>query len=278
MGTAKMTDRKDLTFEPISILYNRRDDEILRAGRRTIWGDLAPDKEGLIRAEQDQVPYTFGLFIQSKDGRAVDSLEGGVGRMSGVPSDRYGQLELRSVVDAFLVGGATLRADRTHGTPILRELIMRRKKEKGDTAPLNVFFSESGDIPADLPVFWMHEIKTAIFIGERAASKANELRILTKDVNVVSAESPLRDIWNVLYRRGVMSIGFEGGPKLMGMALKERLVHELLLSHSPLLLGGAGASFSGVNSPFNSIRADPLFIGLDESNGLMFERSRLVYG
>ncbi len=145
-------------------------------------------------------------------------------------------------------------------------------------APLNVFFSESGEIPGDLPVFWMHEIKTAIFIGERAASKANELRILTKDVNVVSAESPLRDIWNVLYRRGVTSIGFEGGPKLMGMALKERLVHELLLTHSPLLLGGAGAGFSGVNSPFNSIRAEPLFIGLDESNGLLFERSRLVYG
>ncbi len=273
-----MSDRKDLTFDPITVLYTKRDDEILRRGRRTIWGDLTPYEEGRIQAEHDQVPYTYGLFIQSKDGRAIDSLNGGVGRMSGVPSDRYGQLELRSVVDAFLVGGATLRADRTIGAPVLRELMQRRKKEKGDAAPLNVFFSASGDIPADLPVFWMHEIKTAIFIGERAAGRANELRMLTKDVTVVSAESPLRDVWNVLYRRGITSIGFEGGPKLMGMALKERLVHELLLTHSPLLLGGAGASFSGVNSPLKTIRAEPLFIGLDESNGLLFERSRLIYG
>lgn len=272
-----MTDRRDLTFDPITVLYNRREDEILRRGRRTIWGDLAPDEEGLMRAEHDQVPYTFGLFIQSKDGRAVDSLQGGVGRMSGVPSDRFGQLELRASVDAFLVGGSTLRADRTIGAPVLRELLQRRRKDKGNAAPLNVFFSASGDIPADLPVFWMHDVKTAIFITERAAHRANELRVLTKDVTVVSVETPLKDVWNVLYRRGIMSIGFEGGPKLMGMALKERLVHELLLTHSPLLLGGAGPSISGLNSPLNGVRAEPLFIGLDESNNLLFERSRLVY-
>ncbi len=273
-----MADGRQLEFEPITVLYNRRDDEILRRGGRTIWGDLAPEEEGRIRAEHDQVPYTYGLFIQSKDGRAIDSQVGGVGRMSGVPADRYGQLELRASVDAFLVGGATLRADRTSGVLVIPELIKRRKKERGDVAPLNVFFSASGDIPADLPVFWMHDVRTAIFVTERAAARAKELRMLTRDVTVVGSESPLKEVWNVLYRRGVMSIGFEGGPKLMGMALRDRLVHELLLTHSPLVLGGNGPSFAETDAPFERVRTDPLFIGLDESTGLVFERSRITYG
>lgn len=272
-----MADGRQLKFEPITVLYNRRDDEILRRGRRTIWGDLTPDEEGRIRAEQDRIPYTYGLFIQSKDGRAVDSLVGGVGRMSGVPSDRYGQLELRANVDAFLVGGSTLRADRTAGVLVMPELIKRRKRERGDRAPLNVFFSATGQIPADLPVFWMHDVRTAIFVTERSASRAKELRVLTRDVTVVGSESPLKEVWNVLYRRGVMSIGFEGGPKLMGMALRERLVHELLLTHSPLVLGGSGSSFAGIETPLERVRTDPLFIGLDEPTGLLFERSRVRY-
>jgi riboflavin biosynthesis pyrimidine reductase len=273
-----MADGKKLEFEPITVLYNRRDDEILRRGRRTIWGDLTPDEEGRIRAEHDRVPYTYGLFIQSKDGRAVDSLVGGVGRMSGVPSDRYGQLELRANVDAFLIGGATLRTDRSAGVLVMPELVKRRQRERGDFAPLNVFFSSSGDIPGDLPVFWMHDVRTAVFVTERAESRAKELRMLTKDVTVVGSEHPLREVWNVLYRRGVMSIGFEGGPKLMGMALRERLVHELLLTHSPLVLGGSGPSFVATETPFERVRTDPLFIGLDESTGLIFERSRVSYG
>jgi riboflavin biosynthesis pyrimidine reductase len=269
---------RELEFEPLKILHNARDDELLRAGRRTIWGDLTPDEDGLIRADHDQVPYTYGLFIQSKDGRAIDSLEGGVGRMSGVPSDRFGQLELRATVDAFLVGGATLRGDRTVGVPGQSELVHRRRKEKGNDAPLNVFFSNSGDIPGDLPVFFMDEVKTAIFIGEKAADRAKELRILTNDVTVVSAESPLQDMWNVLYRRGIMTIGFEGGPHLMGLALRDRLVHELLLTHSPLLLGGLGPSFSAIRTPLEETRVEPVFLGLDEGSGLLFERSRVVYG
>lgn len=272
-----MVKENEFRFEPLRVLYNARDDAALRNGRVTVWGDLSPEDEGRMQAEHDQVPYTYGLFIQSRDGKAVDSLKGGVGRMSGVPADRFGQLELRASVDAFLIGGATLRADRTVGAPVLKELMQRRKKEKGDVAPLNVFLSASGDIPADAPVFWMNDVKTAIFVTERAADRANDLRVLTPDVVVVSSESPLRETWNVLYRWGIMTIGFEGGPKLMGMALRERLVHELLLSHSPVLLGGTGSSFAATDDPLEGVRAEPLFMGLDESSGLLFERSRLVY-
>ncbi len=146
-----MIETRELKFEPIKVLYNTRDDGMLRNGRKTIWGDLTPDPDGREDAEHDQVPYTYGLFIQSSDGKATDSLEGGVGRMAGVPSDRFGQLELRATVDAFLVGGGTLRADRTVGAPTEKELMERRKKDKGDVAPLNVFFSESGDIPRRRP-------------------------------------------------------------------------------------------------------------------------------
>jgi riboflavin biosynthesis pyrimidine reductase len=267
----------ELAFEPIAVLYNKVEDEHLREGRRTVWGDLSPLPGGVEMAEQDQVPYTYGLFIQSKDGRATDSSQGGVGRMAGQPADRFGQLELRASVDAFLVGAATLRADRTVGAPLEKELIERRKKTKGNVAPLNVFFSATGNIPAEAAVFREPSIRTALFVMEPAEARVSELKKLTPDVHVVGSESPLRDAWHELWRRGISTIGFEGGPTLMGLALRERLVHELLLTHSPLLLGGMGTSLSAIVEPLERLRSELAFLGLDESSNLMFERSRLIY-
>jgi riboflavin biosynthesis pyrimidine reductase len=263
-------------FEPLTLLFNKLDDVLFRDGRTTIWGDLSPDEEGLEKADHAQVPYTYGLFIQSRDGRAVDGLEGGVGRMAGNPADRFGQLELRAAVDAFLIGGGTLRADRSIGAPLLPELVVRRKSEKGNVAPLNVFFSASGDFPKDLPVFQDEEIKTALFVTGAAAEKVDRLKELSDDVTVLNTESPLPEMWHELWRRGVVTVGFEGGPKLMGMALADRLVHELLITHSPLLLGGASPSFADTDKPLQGLRADRIFLGLDEPSQLLFERSRII--
>jgi riboflavin biosynthesis pyrimidine reductase len=269
--------RELLSFEPLTILYNALDDAPLREGRRTIWGDLTPGAEDLERAEQGEVPYTYARFIQSVDGKAVDSLRGGVGRMGGLAADRFGQLELRAAVDAFLVGAGTLRADWTVGAPLERELMERRLREKGDAAPLNVFFSASGDFPADAPVFREPEIKAALFVTEAAAGRVEELRELTPDVTVVSCESPLSEMWHELWRRGITTIGFEGGPRLMGLALRERLVHELLLTRSPLLLGGTGPSLAAIDEPLELVRTELLFVGLDRTSHLLFERSRVIY-
>lgn len=267
----------DLVFGPITVLYNTIEDEALRQGRRTIWGDLSPLPGGVEVAEHHQVPYTYGLFIQSKDGRATDGLQGGVGRMAGQPADRFGQFELRATVDAFLVGAATLRADRTVGAPLEKELIERRKKAKGNVAPLNVFFSATGNIPAEAAVFREPSIRTALFVMEAAEARVGELKKLTPDVVVVGSEYPLRETWSELWRRGITTIGFEGGPTLMGLALREQLVHELLLTHSPLLLGGLGTSLSAIAEPLERVRSEPVFLGLDESSGLIFERSRVIY-
>ena len=268
---------RELAFEPIEVLFNKLDDVLLREGRTTIWGDLSPDEEDLERADHAQIPYTYGLFIQSSDGRVIDGLEGGVGRMAGNPADRFGQLELRATVDAFLIGGGTLRTDRSIGAPLLPELVVRRKKQKGDIAPLNVFFSASGDFPEDLPVFQDDEIKTALFVTGAAAEKVDHLKLLTEDVTVLNTESPLPEMWHELWRRGIVTVGFEGGPKLMGMALAHRLVHELLITHSPLLLGGPGPSFAAIEKPLEGTTTDRVFLGLDGPSQLLFERSLIVY-
>lgn len=268
---------KRLTFEPVTILHNTIDDEVLRRGRRTVWGDLTPTQAGLEKVEQDQAPYTYAVFIQSKDGKVIDTLAGRVGRMGGEPVDRFSQLEVRAAVDAFLLGGGTLRADRTIGVPFEGELLDRRKKEKGDIAPLNVFFSDSGNFPTDAPVFREPDVAVALFVTERGAERLDELKRLTPDVTVVSSASPLRDTWAELWRRGIVTIGFEGGPTLLGLALKERLVHELLITHSPLVLGGTGLGLTGVGEPIERTRTEPVFLALHKPSGLLFERSRLIY-
>lgn len=267
----------ELEFSPLRVLHNTRADAALRERRRTIWGDLTPLESGLERADKERIPYTYGLFIYSKDGKAVDSLKGGVGRLAGQHSDKFGQLELRTVVDAFLVGAATLRYDRTIGAPNEKELMERRKTEKGNIAPLNCFFSASGNIPEGAGVFREPEIRTVIFVTEKAADRVGDLERLTPDVVVVSSESPLRETWEELWRRDVQTLDFEGGPTLMGLALKERLVHELLLTHAPRLIGGTGSTYAAIDEPLQGITTEPVFLGLDEPTRLIFERSRVVY-
>ena len=267
----------DLAFDPLRVLHNEIDDQELRRSRRTIWGDLTPPAAARSAGAANGLPYTYALFIQSKDGRTTDSLDGNVGRMSGVPADRFGQYELRAYVDAFLVGAATLRADRAVGVPAERELLERRRREKGNSAPLNVFFSASGNIPADSSVFREPEVDVALFVTEAASDRVDQLRRLTPDVVVVQGDAPLRGVWRELGRRGVETIGFEGGPKMMGLALRDGLVHELLLTHSPLILGGPGTGFADIVEPLVGITTRLLFLGLDESTGLLFERSSLTY-
>jgi riboflavin biosynthesis pyrimidine reductase len=264
-------------FRPIEILYNAVDDAHFRQGRATVWGDLEPDAKARVEADRDGIPYTYALFIQSKDGRVIDSLKGGVGRMAGQPADRFGQLELRATVDAFLIGGGTLRADRAIGAPNYPELVERRTREKGTVAPLNVIFSASGRFPRDAPVFRAEGIDVALFVSDAAEVSVAELKELTPDVTLVDGERPLREMWQALHRRGVRTIGFEGGPLLTGLALRDHLVHELLLTHSSLVLGGSGPGFADIEQPLEGVSVQPLFLGLHEPSGLIFERSRVIY-
>jgi len=266
-----------LEFEPIRVLYNRVDDAAIREERRTIWGDLRPIAAGQDRAAAHRVPYTHALFILSKDGRSIDSLMGGVGRMSGVACDRFGQLELRATVDAFLIGAGTLREDRAIGTPMEPELVELRRRTRGDTSPLNVFFSAAGDVPEDARVFRDPAIPTLLFVTARATPRLAGLREIADDVVIVDSERPLSAVWAELARRGITTIGFEGGPRMMQMALRERLVHELLLTHSPLLLGGSGEGLASDDGPLRDVGSELLFLGLDERSGLLFERSRVLY-
>lgn len=266
-----------IEFPAVRVLYNRRDDGPVRRDRRTIWGDLTPEADGFRRAEQDHVPYTYGLFILSKDGRAVDSLEGGVGRLGGVPSDRFGQLELRATVDAFVAGGGTLRRDRAIGAPVEPELLEMRIKRKGNRAPVNAFFSASGDVPLDAGVFRAPEIETLLFVTSRAADRLTDLKEAASEVVMVEPKSPLTQMWRELRRRGHSTVGFEGGPVMMGMALRERLVHELLLTHSSALLGGTGSGLVADGPALHGVSTRPVFLGLDERSGLIFERNRVLY-
>ncbi len=121
------------------------------------------------------------------------------------------------------------------------------------------------------------DVPVALFVTERGAERLDELKRLTPDVTVVAHASPLREIWTELWRRGIVTIGFEGGPTLLGLAFQERLVHELLITHSPLVLGGTGAGLTGAGEPIQGTRAHAVFLGWHKPSGLLFERSRVTY-
>ena len=118
-------------------------------------GELAP---------QDR-PYLVLNMVSTLDGRA--SLEGRTRRLS-TDLDRRLFHQLRTQVDAVMVGAGTLRVER-YGRMIKSSAERERRSAEGlDPDPLAVVVSESLGLPPDLPLFEEPEQRVVIATGSDA--------------------------------------------------------------------------------------------------------------
>ncbi len=175
----------------------------------------------------DRPWVTLKLAI-SIDGAVADHTRKG-GWLTGVES-RAEVHRLRAQHDAVGVGMGTVRAD----DPALTV----RDAKTPRVPPLRVVFSRSGRLPltsvlarsaTDFPVL--------VIAQEPDSAYENTLHLL--GVEVVQALT-LTDALRELRARGVQSILVEGGARLAGALLFDRLVDRLVVFTAPVVLG-AGA-------------------------------------
>jgi riboflavin-specific deaminase-like protein len=209
----------------VLLLYPERRDtspELLASGLRL--GDRA-------RAER---PYLALNMVSTLDGKATIEW-----RTKGLSSELDRRLfhQLRTQVDAVMVGAGTLRAERYGRIAKSEELRERRVSEGLAREPLAIIVSGRLNLPADLPLLQEPEQEVVIVTRSDAELRGTAARI---EYVRTGDDLPLL-MGKLLDERGVRSILCEGGPTLNFHLLAAGLVDELFLTLGAKLSGGAAA-------------------------------------
>jgi len=153
---------------------------------------------------------------------------------------------IRDRVDAILVGSETVRIDNP-------TLTTRTLESKGKD-PFRVIIDTHLRLPLNSAVFHVEsEAPTWIFCSaEVSVGKISELKKLGVKVVVVDMNSDgvdLRQVLVALGKAGVCSVLVEGGSRLHGSFLREKLFDSACLFYAPIFAGDSGVSLvTGYNS------------------------------
>jgi diaminohydroxyphosphoribosylaminopyrimidine deaminase/5-amino-6-(5-phosphoribosylamino)uracil reductase len=159
-----------------------------------------------------KMPLVIAKAGMSLDGRLTRPL--GEGQWLTNAQSRADAHQLRSQVDAILIGAETLRADNPRLTV---------RGVRGARQPWRVVVTRSGRLPKGAHLFTdKHRERTLVYRGR-------------------SLRAVLRD----LGRRDVTSVLIEGGGQLLGEAFDRRLVQRVQFYVAPLLCGGPVVAIGG---------------------------------
>jgi riboflavin biosynthesis pyrimidine reductase len=192
------------------------------------------------------LPRVFVNFVASVDGVvAIPSLPNSNRVIAGgSAADRFVMGLLRACADAIVIGSGTMNAaPRSLWTPeqaypdaAASYAELRRRLELHPELEL-VVLTAIGSVDPNHPAF----AAGALVLTTDAAEGRlrDELPPSADVVSIGDALDPLA-AFDVLARRGHSAILSEGGPNVLGSLLAARLVDELFLTISPLLVGRTG--------------------------------------
>lgn len=169
--------------------------------------------------------------------------------------------QLRSEVDAVVIGGATLRADDPRLTARLPEGSLAPHQ------PLRVVLSRHLDLP-DTAQLWDQTDAPTVVITGTEGSLAFQQMLEARGIEVLRLEAldPLR-VAQTLYQRGVLSVLWECGGTLAAVALQSRAIQKVWAFIAPQItggilapgpVGGAGVALMSDSLRLEQIRWQPL--------------------
>lgn len=182
--------------------------------------DIAARLAGDSRPKPPGRPWVTMIMITSIDGAiAVEGLSGGLG----APSDQERFIAARHQADGIVVGATTAIEEdyRPSASPIA---VITGRLTLDPTARL---FSD----PERPPI---------LFTTSQAARTRGPAFDGIAEVVPLGDSVALDLVLTDLDSRGMASVVLEGGPTLNSHFLRADLVDELLLSYSPLIVGGTG--------------------------------------
>lgn len=179
-------------------------------------------------------PRTIGVMVQSIDGHVT--VDGSSGPLGG-PEDRAIFRGLRARADALLVGTGTLNGER-YATVLDPAHRAARLAQGRPAEPVVATISRSFSLDRDVPLL-DEELTRAVVYSEREAPY--DLDPGKVEVVVLQDAGPgvaLAD----LGARGIEIVNCEGGPGLLAALVAAGVLDELVVTVSPLLVGGTDAT------------------------------------
>ena len=203
--------------------------QLRAAGVEVITGvlrDLAAEQNrAFLHRVQTGRPWGVLKWAMGLDGRTA--LANGESQWISGPPARAWVHQLRSQVDAVIVGGGTVRAD----DPLLTSR-GRRQPE-----PLRVVFSRSLALPAQAQLWDVSVAQTLVAHGPDQS-----LQVLPKGPErVVLSTCEPSELMQCLAQRGCNRVLWECGPDLAAAALQQGCVQEVVAVVAPKIMGGASA-------------------------------------
>ncbi len=214
---------------------------LIKNGVEVVTGILLEECEEIIRPFikyiTQGIPWTIMKGGISLDGK-INFIKGKSGWITGKESLAEVH-KIRDKVDAILVGSETVRIDNP-------SLTTRNLDSKGRD-PVRVIIDTHLRLPLSSNVFHIKsEALTWVFCSKAAsAEKVSGLKNLGVEVVAVDVNRSgvdLRQVLKALGKAGICSVLVEGGARLHGSFLKERLFDSAHLFYAPLFAGDNGVS------------------------------------
>ena len=246
-----------MEMEPIQTLYERAPappDSLPPALAAAYDGGfVVPD------GQPGERPYVLVNFIESLDGviaytQPGEPYQGTVGGKSDTDHMVMGILRARS--DAVIFGSGSLRIDKGHvHTPAFVSppqaeayAAYRTMLGKGDTQPISVVMSASGQIPLDEPTFHTPGLK-AVIVTTAAGEAQLQGEALPAGVDTRAVAATAGGEVDVLAMLRLLADDYgvrvavnEGGPLVLASFLAADAVDELFLTLAPQLIGRTAAT------------------------------------
>jgi diaminohydroxyphosphoribosylaminopyrimidine deaminase/5-amino-6-(5-phosphoribosylamino)uracil reductase len=207
-----------------------------------VWDDATAFAENpaFFHAHRHDTPFVALKLAMSLDGR-IARAPGARTRITGDEADRQVH-RLRSGFDAILVGAGTARSDDPRLTV--------RLAPPGRVPPRRIVLDPSASLPSDAALF--SDAATApVHVFTRSDAREGEMERLeaagahVHPVDGDGSELDLRAVLRVCRGIGITSILCEGGARLAGSLLRQRLAGRLYLLVAPRALGEGALSAFG---------------------------------
>ena len=198
--------------------------------------EAARVNEAWLLAVREHRPFVTWKYAASLDGR-VSAADGTSKWITG-PAARADVHRLRSEVDAIAVGISTVLADDPHLTVRDGDALAARQ-------PLRVVVDSAFRVPPTARVLDGAAPTLVATTVEPAETKA-EYVVLPQ---APDGHTDVRALLAHLYERGVRHLLVEGGPKLAGTLVDERLVDRVVGYVAPVAIGSGKPALDNAGAP-----------------------------
>lgn len=229
-------------IDPNPLVSGKGKKELEEAGIKTVVGEHEEEareiNEAYVKFITAGMPFVIAKYAMSLDGKIATK----VGNSHWISNEesRYYVHQLRSMVDAIMIGAGTVLADN----PRLTARCSGGRGGPTRRQPLRVIVDGRGRISPAAQIFGQPGETLLIFARETTPGEVESFaRVGASIISIPSSDNQvdIEKLLRLLAGRDITSIMVDGGSILFGSFFDARLVDKVMVFIAPIIIGGEKA-------------------------------------